>query len=145
MIRSAPLSAILATGLAILAIGGTIHATSAPAVPIPRSLVGETQDAVRRLLGEPDVAHAEGDGALWTYRFESCALMIGFRQSDHGLKVTSTFAGPRQRGQPLPSTAECLVAGLGTHRESATRPPPLPRESTIGPLSPQTPQTQVPQ
>jgi hypothetical protein len=81
---------------------------------------------------------------LWTYRFETCALMVGFRQSDHGLRVTSTVAGPRQRGRPEPSAIECLGSGVAGHREAVARPPPLPRETTIGPPSPPVPQTQVP-
>ncbi len=154
MTANAPLSVVLAAGFLLLAGGHPARAAATPHAPpppattatsVPRSLEGETAETVRRWLGEPDVAHAEGEGALWTYRLEACALMVGFRQSDHGLTVTSTLAGPRQRGRPVPSTADCLGAGLAAHREAASRPPPLPRETTIGPITPPSPQTQVPQ
>jgi hypothetical protein len=144
MMPRASLSAVFSAGLLLLAGGTATHAAPAAANPVLRSLDGETPEAVRLLLGEPDVAHAEGEGALWTYRFETCALMVGFRQSDHGLKVTSTVAGPRQRGRPEPSTVDCLGSGVAAHREAGARPPPLPRETTIGPPSPPVPQSQVP-
>ena len=121
-----------------------IHATPAATAPFPRALDGETPEAVRLLLGEPNVAHAEGAGALWTYRFDTCALMVGFRQSDHGMKVTSLLAGPRQRGRPEPTVVDCLGTGVAAHREAGARPPPLPRETTIGPPPPAMPQLQVP-
>ncbi len=152
MTPRAPLFAVLIfTGL--VARGGPAFAAPSPrtappvpvaAAPAPRPLDGAPQDTVRRLLGEPDVAHAEGEGALWTYRLEPCVLMVAFRQSDHGLKVTSTLAGSRQRGRQAPAVGDCLGAGLAAHREAASRPPPLPRETTIGPITPSSPQTQAP-
>ena len=107
-------------------------AVAAPASPAPRSLEGEPPDAVRGLLGEPDLAHEEGAGALWTYRLEGCVLMVAFRDAGHGPKVTTAQAGTRRRGAPEPSAAECLAAGVAAHREAASHPPPLPRETTIG-------------
>lgn len=107
-------------------------AIAAPAPIAPRSLDGEAADAVRVLLGEPDLAHEEGAGALWTYRFEGCVLMIAFRDAGHGPKVTAAQAGARRRGGPELSASECIAAGVSAHREAAAHPPPLPRETTIG-------------
>ena len=144
MTPSAALSLALLAALWTPAPGPSRSAASPPAAATPHALEGETPDAVRQLLGEPDVAHGEGGGALWTYRLESCALMVAFRESERGLKVTSTIAGPRRRGQPDPSAADCVAAAAAAHRQAADRPPPLPRETTIGPAAPPTPQTREP-
>ena len=144
MTPCAALSLALVTALWAVAPGPARSAATPPAVVTPHALEGESPDAVRQLLGEPDVAHGEGGGALWTYRLESCALLVAFRETERGLKVTSAIAGPRRRGQPDPSPADCVSAAVAAHRQTADHPPPLPRETTIGPAAPPAPQPREP-
>jgi|GEM_PF-3394456 len=144
MTPSATLSLVLVAVLWTAAPGPARAAATPPPAAQSRALEGESPEAVRQRLGEPDVAHGEGGGALWTYRLESCALMIAFRDTDRGLKVTSALAGPRRRGQPDPAVADCVAAAVAAHRQAADRPPPLPRDSTIGPALPPVPQPREP-
>lgn len=74
-------------------------------------LNGQAAADVRARLGEPDLTHIEGSGALWTYRFDDCALMVAFRDGPEGLRVTQTISGPRRRGETPPSAAECVASG----------------------------------
>jgi hypothetical protein len=56
------------------------------------------------------VASEEGKGALWTYRFDDCALMVFFRDQGAGLHVTGVAAGPRRRGEPAPDPEACIAS-----------------------------------
>jgi hypothetical protein len=68
-----------------------------------------TQDAVRRLIGEPDFARAEGAGALWTYRLEHCALMLAFAEGPGALRLAAVTPGPRRLGEPDPAVSVCAA------------------------------------
>jgi hypothetical protein len=77
------------------------------------SLLGADEATVTARLGEPAVARAEGQGALWTYRRPSCALFVFFRM-DGGRRVVSGLdAGARRPGAGAPSADACLAAGAG--------------------------------
>ncbi len=92
----------------------------------PRTLDGAGFEQVRAVLGEPDVAQTEGDGALWTWRLDACALMIAFRGGTGVYHVTDIMAGPRHRGDAPISPAQCVAAGEAAQRN--TKPPiPAPR------------------
>jgi hypothetical protein len=80
-------------------------------VPAPDSLNDLTTRQVRARLGEPAVAHAEGKGAMWTYRSDDCALMVFFEDKGKGLRTAGAVTGPRKRGEPVPALDDC-VAGL---------------------------------
>lgn len=77
-------------------------------VPAPESLDGLTMRQVRARLGEPAVAHAEGRGAMWTYRGEDCALMVFFEDRGKGLRTAGAVTGPRRRGEPVPQLETCM-------------------------------------
>ena len=85
--------------------------------PAPDSLADLTTRQVRQRLGEPSVAHAEGKGAMWTYRGEDCALMVFFEDRGKGLRAAGAVTGPRKRGEPVPQLDDCMadlrVSALG--------------------------------
>ena len=97
--------------------------SSAAPVRDPHSLEGATFEQVRAALGEPDVAQAEGEGALWTWRLEACALMIAFRSAAGIPHVTTIMAGPRHRGVTPISPSQCIAAGEAV-RHAGLRPSP---------------------
>ncbi len=76
-------------------------------------LLGLDQDHARTRLGPPDLAQAEGTGAMWTFRQRNCALFVFFR-SDAGqpLKVSGAAAGQRRRGQQVPTLEACIAEAL---------------------------------
>lgn len=78
-------------------------------VPAPESLNDLTTRQVRTRLGEPAVAHAEGKGAMWTYRSDTCALMVFFEDKGKGLRAAGAVTGPRRRGEPVPDLEECMA------------------------------------
>jgi len=80
-----------------------------PELPGGRML-GATTSQIRSRLGAPDVAHAEGRGAFWTYRLPDCALFVFFQDEGKGLKVSGLSSGPRKRGQTAAGTEDCLSA-----------------------------------
>ncbi len=80
------------------------------------SLVGDAPADVRARLGEPSLIHAEGQGALWTYRFEACALMVAYRDGPDGPRVTHVMSGPRRLGETPPTAAECIESGMNAQR-----------------------------
>lgn len=73
-------------------------------------LAGATPRQVEAQLGRPAIARDEGNGALWTYRFADCALMVGFSGPASARRVTDIEAGPRQPGQVAPSREACLAS-----------------------------------
>lgn len=73
-------------------------------------LSGATPRQVEAQLGRPAIARDEGNGALWTYRFADCALMVGFSGPAASRRVTDIEAGPRQPGQAAPSREACLAS-----------------------------------
>jgi hypothetical protein len=78
-------------------------------VPAPDSLNDLTTRQVRQRLGEPAVAHAEGKGAMWTYRSDDCALMVFFEDKGKGLRAAGAVTGPRKRGEPVPELETCMA------------------------------------
>lgn len=87
---------------------------SAPSAPVaaPRAetgaLTGLTAAQVERRLGRPALVRTDGAGALWTYRFDHCALVVAFGADDGRLRVTAAHAGPRRAGDPAVSLSACL-------------------------------------
>ena len=76
-------------------------------------LLGLDQDQTRAKLGPPDLAQAEGLGAMWTYRLNDCALFVFFRSADgQPLAVSGAAAGQRRRGQQVATLEACIAAGL---------------------------------
>lgn len=80
----------------------------APPPPPPLSaLVGADGPAVQARLGEPSLTRAEGQGALWTYRREGCAVLVFFRQQGGVYRVTGMEAGASRLGAPAPDVETC--------------------------------------
>lgn len=75
-------------------------------------LLHATPAAVRARLGDPDVARAEGLGALWTYRLPHCALFLFFHDGPRGLRVMGAATGPRRRGEAAPTVPACLASAV---------------------------------
>lgn len=76
-----------------------------------KGIEGLSVDDVRAELGEPDVSQQAGAGALWTYRFETCALMVAFHAAAGQLHVFQVMSGARRRGETPPSPQQCLAVG----------------------------------
>ncbi len=76
-------------------------------------LLGLDQDHARARLGPPDLAQAQGAGAMWTFRQRNCALFVFFR-ADAGqpLKVSGAAAGQRRRGLQVPTLEACIAEAL---------------------------------
>ena len=95
----------------------TVAASAAPdPVYTYEGLLGLSQDQARARLGPPDLAQAQGSGAMWTYRLSDCALFVFFRSSDgQPLAMSGAAAGQRRRGQPVPTLEACVAAALNAH------------------------------
>ena len=79
-------------------------------------LLAATETEVTGRLGAPDLARAEGAGAMWTYRLPDCALFVFFRRAaPEGLKVSGAASGPRMRGRNPPPVNECLAEAFERH------------------------------
>lgn len=85
----------------------------APVLPPPpapvTALVGSDGPAVQARLGEPSLTRAEGQGALWTYRREGCAILVFFRQTEGVYRVTGLEAGASRLGAPAPDVETCAA------------------------------------
>lgn len=69
-----------------------------------------TQRDVERLFGEADVTRRDGAGALLTYRYEQCALMLLFAADGaNAMRLAEAHASPRRAGGPAPTTAQCTA------------------------------------
>lgn len=75
---------------------------------------------MRAKLGAPDIEHAEGQGALWTYRLEHCALLVAFKTGPKGLRVIDAFAGVRKRGETPLTLNACVAEGEQRRRAVET-------------------------
>jgi len=65
---------------------------------------------VERVLGEPDIARQEGAGAAWTYRLESCALMLLFAaDSRNELRLAEAAPSARRAGAQAPNLQQCAA------------------------------------
>ncbi|MEW6596611.1 MAG: hypothetical protein AB1429_03840 [Pseudomonadota bacterium] len=83
-------------------------------------LAHDSPDQVRAKLGAPDIEHAEGQGALWTYRLEHCALLVAFKTGPKGLRVIDAFAGVRKRGETPLTLNACVAEGEQRRRAVET-------------------------
>jgi len=82
----------------------------AAAPTLTPGIVGLDEVAARTKLGSPDVSRREGQGALWTYRKETCVLFVYFAAPPgEPLKVTGLSAGPRKAGETAPTVDVCLA------------------------------------
>ena len=96
--------------------GGLFHGRRgpqrAPGAPAPTlaSLMGSDETRLKTELGEPELMRAEGDGALWTYRLQGCALYVflGRDAASGPWKVKGAQAGPLKRGGSTPDVDVCL-------------------------------------
>lgn len=84
-----------------------------PVAPTVRDLLGKDGREVTRLLGPPRIAHAQGDGAMWTYQRPICALHVFFRRDSGSdpLRVSGVSSGPLQPGAAAPDVERCLAYG----------------------------------
>jgi len=91
------------------------RADSRGAVPRGRlsgfaALVGSDEARLREALGQPAASRNEGQGALWTYRFKSCALHVFLTRDQAGLlRVKGGSAGPLKRGGQAPALDACVA------------------------------------
>lgn len=90
-----------------LAVAGTAAADDAG------PLQGLKPAEVRAQIGTPNVAHAEGEGAFWTYRLKRCALMVFFSTAEgRGLRVVGVEAGARHKGDTPPTADRCVAEAV---------------------------------
>jgi hypothetical protein len=89
------------------------QAQTAQGAPRAATLTGADEGLVKAQLGVPDIARAEGQGALWTYRFPRCALLVFFRMSGRTLRVTGASASDRRTGGSV-DLDQCLAHGAET-------------------------------
>ena len=86
-------------------------------------LLAASETEVKTRLGAPDLARAEGSGAMWTYRLPDCALFVFFRRpAGEPLKVSGAASGPRMRGRNPPPVNECLSQGFERRVAEAAKP-----------------------
>ena len=90
-------------------------------------LLGLDEAGARARLGAPDIARAEGAGALWTYRLTDCALFVFFKKAEgQPMKVSGAASGPRERGRaPLPVEACIAQAKASVTGAPPARPGPI--------------------
>lgn len=116
--RGAALSLVMFRPFLATALGAVIAGTAAAqTTPTLASLTGTDEGVVKGALGVPDIARAEGQGALWTYRFPGCALLVFFRQSGRALRVSGATASDRRSGAAVDVNA-CLAQATGQPRDT---------------------------
>jgi hypothetical protein len=122
---------LLAAGLLLWPL--LAHARPARGPLTVEALKGATEAEARARLGAPDVARAEGKGALWTYRLSDCALLVFFRSEGDGpRRLSGASSSPRRRGDAPAPVDACLneAAERGAHAPApAKRPPPEPDDA----------------
>lgn len=68
------------------------------------------QRDVERALGAPDISRREGAGAAWTYRLESCALLLLFSaDARNEMRLAEVNASARRPGEAAPSVEQCAA------------------------------------
>ena len=73
------------------------------------ALIGGDEAGLRRALGDPATTRNEGQGAMWTYRMESCALHVFLTRDQAGvMRVKGAASGPLRRGAPTPAVDACV-------------------------------------
>ncbi len=101
------------------------HAAKPPSNRAPpfHGLLGDSEAEVTARLGAPDLARAEGRGAMWTYRLPDCALFVFFRRSGvEPLHFDGATAGPRMRGRNPPPVNQCLTEAMSRHGAEPAKP-----------------------
>ena len=69
-----------------------------------------SQAEMQRALGEPDIRRQEGAGAAWTYRLESCALLLLFSaDARNEMRLAEVQSSARRAGEPAPSPEQCAA------------------------------------
>ena len=91
----------------------TATPTTTQPKPMPATLVGLSQAAVRALLGKPATAQESGPGQTWTYRTPACSLTVSFFYdvTRDAFFALSTHADP-------PPEPECLAHLRGSPHAS---------------------------
>lgn len=65
---------------------------------------------VQRALGAPDITRREGAGAAWTYRLDSCALLLLFTADARGeMRLAEVHPNARTAGGAAPSMEQCAA------------------------------------
>ncbi|HYD89591.1 MAG TPA: hypothetical protein VEA80_19075 [Vitreimonas sp.] len=69
-----------------------------------------SQAEVERAIGAADIVRSEGAGAAWTYRLDSCALLLLFSADARGeMRLAEVHPSARQSGEPSPSVEQCAA------------------------------------
>jgi hypothetical protein len=96
---SAPISAgeTIAPGAHVMAL---LHGAGRADAP--------SQTEVERILGAPDILRQDGAGAVLTYRYDQCALLLLFTaDARNEMRLAEAHPGPRRSGADAPSLAQC--------------------------------------
>lgn len=65
---------------------------------------------LRRELGDPDIVRQEGAGAAWTYRLETCALLLLFSaDARNEMRLAEVNPSARQASAAAPSLEQCAA------------------------------------
>lgn len=65
---------------------------------------------MQRALGVPDIERREAAGAAWTYRLETCALLLLFSaDARNEMRLAEVHAGARTPGGAAPSLEQCAA------------------------------------
>ena len=96
-------------------------AQASSALPLS-GLLAASEDDARQRLGAPDLVRAEGQGSMWTYRMDDCALFLFFKGPEgQPMRVSGAATGPRRRGEP-PATVEACIAEAVSAQSSGKTP-----------------------
>ncbi len=69
------------------------------------------------LFGPPDIKSQDGAGALYTYRYETCALVLLFAGDGSNMfRLVDAQPGPRRLGLPAPSLSQCASEAAAAPR-----------------------------
>jgi hypothetical protein len=69
-----------------------------------------SQAMVERTFGAPDIARRDGAGGAYTYRLESCALLLLFTPDARGeMRLAEANSGARRGGMAAPSLEQCAA------------------------------------
>lgn len=69
-----------------------------------------TQAEIERVFGRPDIARQDGAGAVLTYRFENCALLLLFRADGrNAMRLNEAHPSARRSGEAAPSLEQCAA------------------------------------
>ncbi len=70
-----------------------------------------TLDAAIRVLGQPELRRAEGQGVALTYRFEGCSLLLVFANDARNTpRLAEATPQPAHLGEERPTLAQCADA-----------------------------------